>query len=310
MTDPHRIAAEQNKPERIELLRAQRLFYGRAKFYQNSFALCALLLPVAGVIFGGIYPAIGPFLGLGSILVLLLEVGVISYMQSQDSRRGAKLQEQFDTEVLKLDWNRWVAGSKVDAEDIRAITSRPLLEAERKRLLDWYEPDVSSLPLEVGRLICQRTNVTYDMRIRKRYSGILLGSVTVLVILLTAAGLLQGLTANDLILVLYLPALPIVAFVLREHGKQKNTIETLVTLKSEVDQLWEKALSGVSFDVLTAGSRALQDSIFRHRANNPLMFDWLYDCLRIENEDITHHATEKLVAEAQQYLTSRDSNET
>jgi len=304
MTHQHRIDVEQNKPERIELLRAQRLFYARAKLYQNSFAMCALFLPAIGVIFGASSPAIRPFLGLGSILVLLLEVGIISRKQREDCKRGAKVQEQFDTEVLKLDWNRLVAGGKVDAEDVRAITSSPLPDSEHKRLLNWYEPIVATLPLAVGRLICQRTNVAYDMLVRKTYAAILLTSAIVLIVLSTLAGLYQGLKVNELVLTLYLPALPFAAFVLREHRKQGDTVETLTSLKSEVEKLWEKALSGASFGELTSGSRALQDAIYRHRASNPLVFDWLYNWLRTRNEDLTRHATEKLVLEAQQQLKS------
>ncbi|EON11733.1 S-4TM family putative pore-forming effector [Pandoraea sp. SD6-2] len=299
---PHRIDAEQNKPERIELLQAQRLFYARAKRYQNSFAVIAFLLPVVGAIFGARFPGIRPFLGFGSILVLLLEVGIIARKQRDDCRRGAKVQEQFDTEVLMLDWNRLVAGGKVDAEDIRAIASKPLQDAERKRLLNWYEPAISRLPLAVGRLICQRTNVTYDMRVRRMYAGTLLASAIVLVVILTLVGLCLELTLNEFISTWYLPVLPFAAFVLREHRKQGDTVETLTTLKGEVDKLWDRALNGASSDELTAGSRALQDAIYRHRASNPLVFDWLYNRLRARNEDVAQHATETLVAEAQRKL--------
>lgn len=298
----NQINVEQNKPERIDLLRAQRLFYARAKLYQNSFTFLALLLPTLGAIFGANFPAIRPFLGLGSILILLLDVGMISRKLKEDCKRGAKVQEQFDTEVLNLDWNRLVAGGKVDAEEVRAITADPISDAEQTRLVNWYEPVVSNVPLAVGRLICQRTNVTYDMRVRKVYAGILLGSAVVLFVLLAVIGLCQGLTMNELILTMCLPALPFAAFALREHCKQGETIETLTTLKAEVEKLWDKAVNGTPSDELTLGSRTLQDAIYRLRASNPLVFDWLYGRLRARNEDLTRHAAEKLVAEAQQKL--------
>ena len=125
MQKQHQLVAEQNQPERIELLRAQRLFYARAKLHQNLFTILALLLPAIGLIFGAHFPQIRPYLGFGSILVLLLEAGIFSRMQRADCKRGAKVQEQFDTEVLQLDWNRLVAGAKVDAEEIHSITANP-----------------------------------------------------------------------------------------------------------------------------------------------------------------------------------------
>jgi len=302
LNDQHRIDVEQNKPERLELLRAQRLFYSRAKLYQNLFAVMALLLPAVGVLFGASYPDIRPFLGFGSIVVLLLDVGVISRKQREDCKRGAKVQEQFDTEVLKLDWNRLVAGGKVDAEDVRAITSKPITDVDRQYLENWYEVAIAKLPLPVGRIICQRTNVTYDMRVRKTYAGVLLGAAVLLFVGLTLLGLYQGVKVNDLILTMYLPALPLATFLLREHRKHGDTIETLTTIKAEVEKVWEQAITGTSFEDLTRSSRALQDAIYRHRASNPLVFDWLYDWIRQRQEDLTRHAVEKLVAEAQKKL--------
>jgi hypothetical protein len=302
MASEHRIDIEQNRPERLELLRAQRLFYARAKLYQNLFTFMALLLPAIGVLFGASVPAIQPFLGLGSILVLLLEVGVISRRQREDCKRGAKVQEQFDTEVLQLDWNRLVAGSRVDAEEVHEITAGPMSDAEKTRLENWYEPVFSKLPLPVARLLCQRTNAAYDMRVRKIYSGILLSVAVLLVVVLTCIGLHQGLTVNELIPTMYLPALPFVAFVLREHRKQGDTIETLTTIKAEVEKAWDKALDGASAAELTVTARALQDAIYRHRTSNPLVFDWLYNRLRKRSEDVTRHAAERLVAEAQHKL--------
>lgn len=302
MNDQHRIDVEQNRPERLELLRAQRLFYSRAKVYQTLFALMALLLPAVGVFFGAGYPEIRPFLGLGSIVVLLLDVGVISRKQREDCKRGAKVQEQFDTEVLKLDWNRLVAGGRVDAEDVREVTSKPMTDVDRQCLENWYEVVIAKLPLPVGRIICQRTNVTYDMRVRKTYAGILLGAAVLLFLVLTLLGLYQGMKVNDLILTMYLPALPLATFLLREHRKHGDTIETLTTIKAEAEKVWEQALTGTSFDELTRSSRALQDAIYRHRASNPLVFDWLYGRIRQRQEDLTRHAVEKLVAEAQKKL--------
>ncbi len=307
MNSTHQINVEQNKPDRLELLRAQRLFYARAKLYQNMFALLALLLPAIGIVFGASFPEIRPFLGLGSILLLLLEVGVISRKQKEDCKRGAKIQEQFDTEVLKLGWNQLVAGRRVDAEEVRAITATPVADAEYNRLMDWYEPVVSLIPLGLGRLICQRTNLAYDMRVRKEYAGILLWAAGLLFVALALTGLYQGLKLNDLILTMCLPVLPLAAYVLREHRKQNDTIETLTTLKSEVEKMWEKALAGASSDELTTSSRALQDAIYRHRASNPLVFDWLYNKLRAREEGLTRHAVEKMVAEAEQKLNTAEA---
>jgi hypothetical protein len=147
------------------------------------------------------------------------------------------------------------------------------------------------------------------MRVRKKYTEILVAAAGLLLFTLPLVGLYQSLKLDDVILTMCLPALPLAAYVLREHRKQKDTIETLTTLKSEAEKVWEKALAGTSFDELTTNSRALQDAIYRHRASNPLVFDWLYNKLRNREEGLTRHAVEKLVAEAEQKLPSRRHDE-
>lgn len=302
MSHEHRIDIEQNKPERLELLRAQRLFYARAKLYQNALAVIALLLPMVGLFFGASFPAIRPFLGLASILLLVIDVGIISPKQRADSKRGAKVQELFDNEVLRLDWNKLAAGGRVDHEELRAIAPGPMTDAEKRGLENWYEVSISKLPLPLARLLCQRTNVAYDLRVRKKCADILLAVASLIGVALFAVGMHLGLKVDELILTVFLPALPLAAFVLREHRKQLDTIETLTTIKAEVEKVWDEALAGASFDELTTNARALQDAIYRHRASNPLVFDWLYNWQRKQNEDLTRHASEKLVIEAQQKL--------
>lgn len=302
MANEYDIALEQNKPERLLLLHAQRLFYARAKTRQNTFAIAALVLPTVGVFFGTEHPALRPFLGLGSILLLLLEVGVLSGMQREDCKRGAKVQEQFDTEVLCLDWNKLVAGSRVDAEDIRAIVPKVVPASVKEKLENWYERALTTLPLPLARLLCQRTNITYDMRVRTSYARILLSSAVLIAVVLTLYGLHQDLKFSGLILAAWLPALPLATFLLKEYRKQKDTIESLTTLKSEIEKAWDKALAGASDAELTVIARGLQDAIYRHRASNPLVLDWLYDRFRENNEGLTRHAIEQLVSEAKRKL--------
>lgn len=298
MTTEHRIDIEQNRSERLELLRAQRRFYSRAKNYQNLVAITALLLPLLGILFGAEFPAIRPYLGLASIALLLLDVAVLSPKQRASSKAGAKVQEQFDTEVLKLDWNKLVTGSRVDPEELRAIASNPMSSNEKEGLENWYEGAISNLPLPVGRLLCQRTNVVYDLRVRRMYSGALFSIAGLLGAALLAVGMYQDLKVDQLIISVGLPVLPLASFVLREYRKQEDTIESLTTLKGEIEKVWDKALGGASAEDLTLSSRALQDAIYRHRASNPLVFDWLYNSLRKKSEEQAKHAVEKLVVDA------------
>lgn len=130
------------------------------------------------------------------------------------------------------------------------------------------------------------------------YSGALFFIAGLLGVALLAVGMYQGLKVDQIIISVGLPVLPLVSFVLREYRKQEDTIESLTTLKGEIEKVWDKALGGALEDDLTLNSRALQDAIYRHRASNPLVFDWLYNWLRRKSEEQAKHAVEKYVAEA------------
>lgn len=301
----NRIAIEQNRPERIVLLRAQRRFYSRAKVLQTVFTVLALALPAIGVFMGPSVPVVRPYVALISIALLLFEVGYFTQKLRELTRNAAKSQEQFDTEVLELEWSRLAAGSKVDIEDIRDIGAEPFDGKTEGELPDWYEPSVASLPISKARIICQRTNTTYDARIRKKYADYMLFGLFGLGLLLFVVGLVQDSKFESVLLNMLVPFLPLASFGCREYRKQKDTIDTLNTLKSEADKLWEKALKQTSVAELAAESRGLQDAIYRHRSSSPLIYDWVYKRLRGRNEDVASASAKQLVSDALQSMEAR-----
>lgn len=296
------IPAMQQAPELVALLRARFRTYRSAKRTQALFVTFAIGLPMASAFLAPTYPDLKPFLAVTSLLLLLLDTGLVERIQKERLKRGARLQEEFDVEVLGLNWNQSLSGSKVDHEDVRAASAKPLSKKRESQLIPWYEPCVGAVPLHLGRLICQRTNISYDGRLRRTYASFLLGAAIVLGIALALLGISRGLTVSELLVAVTLPCLPLFAWALREHFKQAETASALTTLKSQFETLWKQAMAGEAIAELERGSRELQDSIFRHRASSPLVFDWVYDRLRNSNEDEARHAAECLVAEVKNKL--------
>ena len=296
------IPNEQNQEQRLDLLRAQRTYYRRAKRMQTVFLVFALALPLISSFWGADDREFRPLLALISIGVLLFDIGVATRLQRDWIKTAARIQEQFDTEVFRLPWNQFVVGAKVDPESIRAVTREPMKPAQREVLTGWYERCVGSIPLPLGRLVCQRTNITYDMRVRRGYASGCLAVAVLLIMICLFRGVHENLAFPALVLNVMVPFIPLAAFVLREHRKQSDTVETLTTLKSEVEKLWAKALKAPQSNELDQDSRNLQDAIYRNRTSNPLVYDWVYWLSRKLNEDSAHHAAETLVAEAQSSL--------
>ena len=299
------IPKRQTSGENQGLLRARDRNYHAAKVTQGFLVLVSILLPVAGVWIGPQAPEIMPYLALASLILLVTETALFDRIQKDRLKRGAKLQEQFDTDVFGLPWNRFVAGVPVEHEDVRRLSAKPLSEKREAHFKDWYEVCIARLPLYLARLIGQRTNISYDARLRRRYSGWLLTLTLLLGVALLYAGLYKGLQFPDLIMTLLVPFLPVLTWALRERMQQANATVSLTYLNGEWDKIWTKALGGADAAAVTAESRSLQDAIYQHRERSPLVFDCVYSIFRSANEDEAHHAAEDLVRKAEKALGER-----
>ncbi len=296
------IVTTQARVENKLLLRARDRNYRAAKLTQGIVVLVSVMLPILGVLVGPSHPEVRPYVALSALVLLLLETALIDHLQKDRLKRGAKLQEQFDTEVFILQWNRFVVGARVEPEDVRALSAKPLNATREGHFDNWYEPCVSQLPLHLARLVCQRTNISYDARLRRKYGGGLLFLTILFGVGLLFVGLAMGLKFPDLLMTLLVPFMPILTWALKERLQHANTASSLTNLGAEWDKIWMRALGGASEAEITSESRSLQDAIYQHRERSPLVFDWVYYRLRAVNEDEAHHAAADLVTRAKKVI--------
>lgn len=299
------ITLKQTLPDSVSLLRARYRTYHAAKATQAGLILLTIALPVVSVLLASHFAEIKPYLALAALVLLMLDTAIIERLQKDRVKRGAKLQEEFDTTVFGLPWNRFVAGTIVDHEDVRAASTKLLSPKRESELATWYEPCVEEVPLQFGRLVCQRTNISYDGRLRKKYGNALLYGAIVLGIGLLLMGLSFDLNMSELLLNVVVPFTPILNWTLREFRKQVDTANALTTLKIEFEKIWDRAIAGAAPGDLDESSRQLQDAIYQHRASSPLVFDWVYDRFRTGNEDEARHAAQRLVQQAKLTLTEQ-----
>lgn len=296
------IPMRQTLDENKRLLRARNRNYRAAKMTQGVLVALSIILPVTGVLGGHYMPEIRPYIALSGLILLLMETALIDRIQKDRLKRGAKLQEQFDTEVLGLPPNRFVTGAPVEPEEVRSLSARPLSDAREEHFRAWYEPCVGRLPIHLARLVCQRTNISYDARLRRKYGGQLLIWTILFGVVLLFVGMGMGLKFPDLVMTLLVPFMPVLTWALKERLQHANAAASLTNLSAEWDKVWTKALGGANEAVVTADSRALQDAIYQHRERSPLVFDWVYYRLRSTNEDEARHAAEELVARAEKSI--------
>lgn len=291
------IDKKQLETRMLDLLRARTLIYRRAKKVQAWGLAISLGFPVAGLIASAMLLSSKPFIAFVALLFSFLEVLAMDRWQRTQLKNAAKLQEDFDCAVLKMDWNSFLVGRRIDPEDVFADSCKKLSDKDEERLINWYPLAVKELPLHLARLVCQRTNLWYDSTLRKRYRFVLLAGC---VVLIAAAGMISlSIDPNMTTFVLstLAPMTPVVIWALREGNRQVATCEQLDRLNEEVKKLWDRSRSGATEVEISVRSRELQDAIFNHRVTSPLIFDWVYNLLRKEMEERMNAGTEHWVSE-------------
>lgn len=163
---------------------------------------------------------------------------VIKYKQT-----AACIQEHFDCTVLSLPWND-VKDSCPDNEDVSMYAKKfKKKEGNFTKLRNWYTPDtLSTLPLSVARVICQRTNCWWDSYLRKKFTRDIMIVAVLLLFVLFILSLAGGFTISKLITNVAFPFLPAFIFCIKNVQDNTFSIEGLERRKSKADELWSKIL--------------------------------------------------------------------
>lgn len=293
------IPSRQNSSKSLERLAAQRHLYGwakKAKALQIGFTLG---IPLASLVLVGVAPDLKAWAALVGLLVALLDASVLDPYQRRLQRRGAVIQEVFDCEVLELPWNELKVGGKPGPEDIYAAA---MASRNQDGLKDWYPSSVASLDIGAARIICQRANTWWDMKLRTGYRAGIIALLTTIILGAVVWSLAVGITMEKFVLALAAPLVPTVLWGIRECRRQAEAVSRLERLKAFSNRLWDDVSKGpVKVDINERMSRALQDEIYESRSSNPPIFDWIYGLSRGSLEEQMSQSSAQMVAEMQKH---------
>jgi len=256
----------------ITLLRARAAVYAEVKAVQRFYFIFALALPILSLVVVLHAQQIRVWVGLIALVIGAADVMFLDPWRKRRIKVAARIQEQFDCEVLLLPANAFTAGANVAPEEVSRY-SKKLADEDSKRFENWYPETVQQLPLPVARLVCQRTNLWYDSKLRETYRRILCGVTAIYFLVLLA--FFSQFTVAEFILVVLIPFGPFFTWVVREYHRQGDTIELVSRLLHEID----RSLGGLAKlrgPKADARARELQDAIFAHRSNSPLVSDLVY----------------------------------
>ncbi len=291
------IPEKQLRTAMLSLIRARTLVYRRAKLCQSVVIAITLLLPVMAATAAVLMPSARAAIATAAVLIAVFDATFIDRWMKARLKEGAKLQEQFDCEVLDIHWNEFLTGVPVDAEAVYENGHKKLSDFDELRLRDWYPTVVATAPIEVARLICQRENLLYDSSIRVSYRCLLLWAVVVYVAAVVMLSAITSLDFSNVVLTYFVPAAPALIWAIRESNRQSDTVDTLSRLKVESEKLLKAAIQGITPHDARTRSRELQDAIYNHRVSSTLVFEWLYNFLRPRLESRLIHGAEHWVNE-------------
>lgn len=291
------ITEKQEYKDNIELLAAQKNIYSRAKNIIGIQMLLSVPVSFGAVVLSATKPSFGNYVAILGILIVLLDLLLLTPWIKTLQELGARTQELFDTKVFSLKWNSIAVGKRPSPEDIHEEVSRHGTSEEKvKKLKEWYPISISQVPSELAVIICQRSNIWWDSKMRRKFALYIRLSLFLIALGLGFFAIHENKGLLEC-MVFFATLLPTYVFGYRQMREHEEAAATLDRLKEHSEHLWERALNGENPTVLTTESRSLQDQIFNHRKNNPPIFDFIFFWFRDKNEVLMNKGANVLVDE-------------
>jgi len=303
-----RIAEIQNEPLQLQRLAAQRQLYDEARRLQALRFFLAIPVAIAWAILANYLWDNNLVSLLGSGVLALLNLYPFTSWEAAYREKAAKIQELFDCEVLQMPRNIDSIGNPppvpfvveyAEKYDPRNYPNQPLE--------NWYSGPVDDLPLPFARIVCQRSNLSWDAQLRRRYVRGIVLFLVLLAALVVAAAWLLGLEKLDKLAYIIASLGPAASLGFNEIKTNLTAASSLERLRQRMDDLWQLAFRGkADEDELTRAARNWQNDIFQHRKNSPVLLRRIYNRFRDLDEEANYKGTDALVAEAKRLLAERD----
>ncbi|RFA32464.1 hypothetical protein CAI16_18020 [Virgibacillus dokdonensis] len=275
----------QNNEENILLLKAMRHTYKQAKKFYGIRMTIGVCIPVVSIIFSVLnqYGRIGDFSSLFSILGLVW-LPIFYFLQQVENNHignGAKIQEEFDTNVFSLPWNKALAGTKISPEDVQGAAN--CFKGNESTLCNWYG-GMSSRHYLINVLLAQRSNLMWAVSLKKNFSNFILVIAIVYLTVTVSLACMIDMSLKSYLSVIFLPSISVLLYAVSTWWDLRKQSEKICELGEEIRTDCEKFAS-CQIDIDITYCRQYQDAIFIYnRANAVLIPEWLY-WLRRDRDD-------------------------
>lgn len=279
MDSLNQISKDQNTEEALQWLKAQHRLYSLAKIYQNLyFALCVCVVVLLSVL-RNFYECelLSQVSLLYSIMLYFLRPFLLHCKQAKVDL-AARIQQLFDTTLYQLEWEDWLCGDKPNADDIRKYANEI---PSSEKFTDWYDKRMNQVSLKVATIICIRSNVSYDSRLRTQCKKWILTGTVIVALVSFLFNFSRNETFMNILLYQVAPLCPIVIWGWDIHQQFNKNLSSLERIRKKLDDALEK---GKAEKVTNKQLCQLQNMLFLYRKSNCLIPDWIYNLSRPKNE--------------------------
>ncbi len=272
------IAKRQNEKDSLELLAAQRFVYSIAKKFRNPRIWFSLILTAIAPIIIILFPTLKIHLGIiGGVWA------IIAYLLSLDETKKVKIaatiQEEFDTHVFALDWNEILVGHKVSHEIIHNYS---LKYKDKSEFQNWYG-DLKGINNTLSILICQRSNLVWDWRLRRTFARVIIVFLSIFLIAGIIISTTNHLALDTYLLSILLPSASAYILGVKEIIDNFNCASSKESLEKKIYGIWEKCIENSTIPGKSE-MRQIQDRIYLLRTNTALIPDYWYNKYKSDYE--------------------------
>ncbi len=281
------ITTRQNNPNLIELLKAQRIAYSQCKtlqLFDVVSVIIAIIFPVLTLNFSTNQNIINAFGFLWTIAYLATEI-----YRKNKTTQGAIIQEQFDTELYNLKWNKILCKDKVSIDTIQELATK----YSKNELTNWYSIKINdSNPKEIATILCQRINFYWKITQRRKFVTFLTIIASLYYLFYIVISIKNNIGFFDL-LVMLSPSISFLIYSvlnilsLKSHIKSKN--EILRFIDKELDNY--KVNSSLPTNETL---REIQNVIYSERTVPEKVPDWFYRLNKAKNENFIDYLIIKI----------------
>ena len=281
------ILKKQNQANHIDDLLAQKIVYSKAKNHQGFLIFITVLFPILISITIKLDPnLIDQSSYIFALYLVAAAIGekILEKIVERLKNIAASIQEQFDCEVLDIPKNETINSMFIDKEYIRRYSKKARKNGKLiEKVKNWYSLNLKKVKTNIASLLCQRTNITYDYSIRKRYRNAVLILTILTFTTLFLIALLNDLTLKTFLIEVVLPSIPVLMFAYKEINSNVESIDNLNHLRHLIESKLNEV--NIKSKIDEALLRKIQDRIYHNRILSPLIPDFIYYFIRTKLED-------------------------